>query len=150
MEFANILRYLVSNSIQVAIQLGRLGTTRMHFSEFWRQRNPNQVTGRLSTWWGQASWSQRVVFSLCPHMLEGEGQSCGFSSVRAPVPGMRLLLSGRNYLLEALLPNAIVLGCKIPTNTFGEGRHKHLIYSVAYGKWGLPLQMELKLLINWI
>ena len=81
-------------------------------------------------------------------MLERKKELFGFSFLRAIIPFMRLSLSWYNYLQKALLPKMITLKARISTYEFGRGMTS--IQSIAPSKWGLSMQVELKLLINWI
>lgn len=67
---------------------------------------------RVPAWTGEGPIGLTL---LHPHMVEGAGELCGVSSIRALVPVMGAPPSGPSHLPNAPSPNSITLGLRIPT-----------------------------------
>lgn len=79
-----------------------------------------------------SSWLQAAVFSLCLHMTDREKALSPTSYITStlwdedPTPMASFNLS---YLLKALSPHVVTLGCRVPAYERGGGKEHSLLHN---------------------
>lgn len=77
--------------------------------------------------------SQRAIFSLCPHIVEGGRALSGVSFIGTLIPFRRVSLSQHKHLQEAPLPNISTLMITLQPMNWGGGDIN--IQTTATGTW---------------
>lgn len=115
-----MLSYFIWGAIAEYHRLGDLEDTNIYFSVLKSGKPKIKVLTDLVSDECSLPTSQKGVFLLFPHMVEGVKDISWVFFIRTSIPLMRAWPSWPNHLSKAGPPNTIIVGVKIPTNKFWE------------------------------